>query len=252
MKIKKALLWIVIVLFAIGIPIILAKDACVKHLVQTKAKEKLGIDMTIGKLKVKILGGALYAEEVTISNPQGFEEVALAQIPLFFVDCDLCSLFGGEKRLEKMEVHVKEIGIVKNKQGELSLNRFKEMGEGRKRAGGEGEQKEREKGKLQIDKLRVTIDQVKFVDFSEGEEPVARTIPIRVDHLNFKDVSSGEKIGKAIVMSAVMEAAVSEGGLENLFALADSLKGIGGKEMEEKLGELRKAFETGGKAPGGQ
>ena len=129
MKAKKALLWIIIILFVIGIPILLAKDACVKHLVQTKTMEKLGVDMTIGTLKVRILRGSLYAEEVTIANPQGFEEVALAHIPRFFVDCDLCSLLGSEKRLEKMEVHVNEIGIVKNRQGELSLNRLKEVGE---------------------------------------------------------------------------------------------------------------------------
>ena len=240
MKLKKISLWFVIIICVVGAVFFMLVDPLIKYALESRVSRNLGLNLSVEEVDVEVWEGAIRCEGILVSNPEGFGNAAFITMPVLYVNFDLSSLFGDEKRFEKIEVNIQEIGIVKNQAGELNLMKLKELQEQAQKGKTAGAAKKQTAGSVGIEVFMLTLDHIRFLDFSQGEEPDERILRVGIDHQRFKDVESPEAIAKAVVIATVMEASSREGGMEDLLAVAENLQALAGEEMAERLGELKK------------
>ena len=127
-------------------------------------------DTEIEKLKVGLFKSTICMEGVTIYNPREFERESLAKLPLVYVDYELGPLLRHRLYCSQIDVSVNEVTIVRNKDGEVNLSRLKAIASGKEEDSIPGQEQERKQIDMKIDKLRLTIKQVRFADYSENGE----------------------------------------------------------------------------------
>ena len=136
MKRKKTVWWfvgiLVIVLFIINV----GKNSLVEYALKSQVKQASGMEVTIDRVDVGLIGANVRLEGLSIVNTPEFGGADFLRIPLLFLGSDLCSLFGSPKKINEIKLHVAHVGIVKNSAGELNLSQLKagEEKDGRKDA----------------------------------------------------------------------------------------------------------------------
>lgn len=250
-KKTKVLISISVGLLIILIVLLACKDILIKQGVKIGVKTALGLEMDIGKLKVGLLSSMIHIEDMKIYNPKGFGSESLADIPLIYVDYDLGSVIRGKIHCPEIEINIKEVAVVKNEQGELNLNKIKSIADknapdqaqeetappAEEKAGG----KDKKELDMQIDKLVLTIGQVRFLEYQGQEKPKERTMMIGLDHEVFNDLNSIGEIVRVIVLKTVMTAGLKNIGLavDKLSCGLESAAGLGLEGLNE-AGEIVK------------
>ncbi|MCK4423476.1 MAG: AsmA family protein [Candidatus Omnitrophica bacterium] len=244
-KKTKILISIGVGLLIILIVLLACKDILIKQGVKIGVKTALGLEMDIGKLKVGLLSSMIHIEDMKIYNPKGFGPESLADIPLIYVDYDLGSVIRGKIHCPEIEINIKEVAVVKNEQGELNLNEIKSIADKSAPEQAQEETAPADKKKddhkkeleMQIDKLVLTIGQVRFLDYSNEEKPKERTMMIGLDHEVFNDLNSIGEIVRVIVLKTVMTAGLKNIGLA-VDKLSCGLESAAG-ELTEQAGKLK-------------
>jgi hypothetical protein len=237
MKIKKVLIWIGIILLVL----LIGRNFFIKLGVQAGVKNVLGLKITIDKLNVGLFQSVVRIEGLTIYNPEGFKEETLAEAPLIYIDYELSSILKGEMHCTKIEVDIKEIIIIKNNKGEINLNSLKAIESDSDDTSTETDQEKKEEIEIKIEKLVLTLDHVRFVDYSRRRKPKERKIRVGIDHEEFENLNSVEEIVRVIILKTLISS-----GLNNIGVAVDkitgSLKRIRGIKPVKKLD---KSIESG-------
>ncbi|KPJ63136.1 MAG: hypothetical protein AMS15_01670, partial [Planctomycetes bacterium DG_23] len=189
MKFKKIFLWVGIVVVVLIVASLLGRNLLIKRGLQSGVKKSLGTELEIAKINVGLFRSDIRVEGLTVYNPEGFEG-ELAALPLIFVDYELGPMFKDRIHLSEVEVNINEIAMVKNKNGEINLLRLKPISDERDEEKAPAEEKPKKEWEMQIDRLLLTIDHIKFVDYSAGGEPKVLEIPVGIDHEEFRDLDS--------------------------------------------------------------
>jgi hypothetical protein len=228
MKTKKIFKWIGIIVAVIMVALLLCRNLLIKHAIQLGIKKAIGINTSIDKINIGLFQSTIQIKGLTIYNPEGFEGETLAKVPLIYLDYELGPLLHYKMHCTKMKININEITIVKNRKGEINLNRLKSIAE---ETTSPQKAKKKKETEVKIDKLILTVDHVKFVDYSKGKRPEQLTIPIGLNREEFKNLNSTEEIVRVIALKTIVSA-----GLCNIGILIDKistgLEHIGGKGME--------------------
>lgn len=228
MKIKKVLKWISISVVIIITALLLGKSVLIKHAVQVGIKKAIGINTSIDKINIGLFQSTIQIKGLTIYNPEGFKGETLAKVPLIYLDYEPGPLLHHKMHCTKMKINVNEITIVRNEIGEVNLNRLKSIAE---ETGSPQKAKKKKETEVKIDKLILTVDHVKFVDYSKGERPKQLTIPIGLNREEFKNLNSTEEIIRVIVLKTIVSAGLYNIGI-SIDKVSTGLEHIGGKGME--------------------
>lgn len=224
-------------------------DGVVKNAITGRISDTLGMVVTIDEVDVGLFGANIDIRGFTITNTESFGSKDFVTIPNLSVDTRLSSLLGGQRKLQELKVHIADVGIVKNKDGELNVSLLKSLAARNKKPGGNSESEDGDT-RGSIEKLVITFDHITFWDFSKTDNPEAVIIPVGVIHQTFRDVDSPQIVGQAVIMAAVLEGTSQEGGMDKIFALGDELKTLGGPAMAEKLDEFKTKFTAPGAGSG--
>jgi len=222
MRTKKVFLWVGIVLVVVVVVLLLGRNFAHKTGVQSGVKKSLGMKLAISKINVGLFRSDIRVEGLTVYNPEGFEGELLADLPLIFVDYELGPMFKDKIHLSEVELNLKELVVVRNKKGEVNLNRLKAVAAGRRET--PAEKAPEKKREMKIDRLVLTIDRVKFVDYSAAGGPKVLEIRIGVDHEEFTNLSSVDDIVRVVALRTIVSAGLTDIGItvEDLVAgLAD-------------------------------
>jgi uncharacterized protein involved in outer membrane biogenesis len=239
---KKIFLWVAIVVVAVVVVALVGRNLLIKQGLQSGVKKSLGTELAIGKINVGLLRSDIRVEGLTVYNPEGFEG-ELAALPLIFVDYELAPMFKDRIHLSEVEVNINEIAVVKNKNGEVNLTRLKPISEKKDEEKAPEEEKPKKEWEMQIDRLLLTIDHIKFVDYSAGGEPEVVEIPIGIDREEFRDLDSMDEIVQVVVLRVILKAGLANIGIP----LEDLAVDLGGLKRED-IQRLKDLTEKGTKA----
>ncbi|MBF0386107.1 MAG: hypothetical protein HQL27_09615 [Candidatus Omnitrophica bacterium] len=215
MVINKRLKMIFAIL-AVFVFLAFAKDQIIKNIITAGAKIVLGTDAKIGSFSLGIINQKVSMKDFRLYQPKGFEKGILIDIPEVTVSYDLVSVIKGKLHLPLIIVNMKEMILVKNKEGLLNVDELKVV----KQAKADSENKKKEEApkekpkkrskamEMQIDKMSLNVGKVILKDFSKGDKPEVQGFDVGINNKEFKDIKSAEQLSTLIMVEAMGPAGI--------------------------------------------
>ena len=166
-----ALIFILIVSFS--------RNALCRFLIRTTTSKTTGLKLSIEELNLDVFKSSLYIGGITLLNPEGFKDKALAKAKEIFIKYNLWGFLSGRLHLPDVRIDITEINIIRNEKGHSNVSALK-----RKKTGLSSRAKEsathtspaasiQEKGKKRkhsrprfiIDRLEVSVKKTTFIDY---------------------------------------------------------------------------------------
>lgn len=215
----------ILVPFVLIIVVILTffKDQFIKRAIVISTQQILGASAQIEDFSLSILKQSINIKGFKIYNPSGFPNEAFVDIPEVGVDYDLGALLKQKLHLPFIRMNLKEMILVRNKEGKLNVESLKINQQ--KDPAEEREQKKTKKEEpsvmpMQIDQLSLTIGKVIYKDFSGGgDEPTIKFFDVGIHDKIFKDINSPQQLAAVIMVEATKSTAIKGLSMYGLNAL---------------------------------
>jgi len=206
MKKKKMLKILGVILFCFFL-LGIFKDQVIRIAVTSVAGKVMGTSVKISGLSLNIFTQAVRIKGLQIYNPPGYPKGIMVDLPQIFVDIDLPAIFKKKLHLETASMHLKEIRLVKGKDGKLNVDTLKPVEKSEKK---EIEPKAAEDMPLQIDEVNLEMGRVIFTDYSgSGKEPVVSVYDINLKK-TYRNIQNAQQL-VVLILSEPMKAAGIKG-----------------------------------------
>lgn len=170
-----------------------------------------GLKLKIGSINVGILRSIIDIRNIRLANPAGYPDRIMMDMPEIYVDYDLPAIFGGKVHLREMRLALKELVVVKNKNGELNLNALR-MVQAEKAGKSPYQTAPGKPPEIRIDRLKLNIGKAIYKDYSRGGEPYVREFNVNLNE-SYSDVDNPYTLASLIVVKALANTSIS--GLAN-------------------------------------
>ena len=238
---------IVIIVFVVLVALVLMRNLVVKSVIQGGVGIATGMPVSIKKLDINFKKTLVDIEELVVKNPMGFEGTTFIDIPKILIDIDLGAILKGKIHLKNVELNLKQLSVVKNKKGELNLDKVKALTEAKKESKEAPKKaepaKKAELPPFQIDRLHLKVGEASYIDYSSGQKS-EKDFKINIDQ-TYEDITNLNKLIALIVMKVMMKTSISQLTGFDIGSLQDSLAGIKGSAME-MAGQALDTLETTG------
>lgn len=201
---KKIMIVILAVVFLFGF--CLVRDFFIKSLVGTIAASVTGAPTRVGGLSLSVIMQSVKISNFRMYNPEGFPREILVDIPRMGVACNLWALIFGKIHIRHLDLQIKEIGVVKNKEGRLNVDSLKIS---------EAKPAEKEKKKpgrqlaMRIDTVSLGMGRVVSRDYSVEGQPVVKVYDINLNK-TYTNINSAQQLA-ALMISEPLKAAGIQG-----------------------------------------
>ena len=195
---KKTII-IVVVFLVLGV----VKDQIIKAAVTVGATQVLGAPVHIDGMSVGIFHQSVRVKGLKVYNPSGFPQGVLIDIPQITVDYDLPAILKGDLHLPLLVLDLKEMIVVKNKEGKMNVDALKVAQKG-------NDQKDQKPAKampLRIDEATLNLGKVIVKDYAKGEHPQIEVYKIGV-HRTFRNIKSAEQFVALVMVQAMSPTAL--------------------------------------------
>ena len=183
----------IIVIFLVTIS--LFKNLIIKSVVMNVATSITGAPVHMDGFSMSFLNSSVHITGFKMYNPAGFPEGMLVNCPKINVTFDRASLFNHKPHFLRIEVELKEMVLVKNKEGKLNVDSLKIV----------KQSKSSPPTPMQIDLLDLSIGKIVYKDYTIGTEPAVRVYDVN-RHQSYKSVPTAEQLA-LLVLSEPMKAA---------------------------------------------
>lgn len=239
-KILGVVLGLVVILIAV---LLIGKNIIAKTVVTGGVKAVTGLELEIGKMDVGLANTLIGIDNMILYNPSDFTDRVMVDMPEIFVDYDLAAFFKGKVHLEEVRINLKELTVIKNKDGVLNLDSLKAAKSGEEAEKAEEEAEKGEKPEISIDLLKLKIGKVSYKDYSKGDKPKVLEYNVNIDE-EYENITDIDKLAKIILVNALINtniAKLTNFDLGSLTAVVpDSVKKLGemGAETLQKGSDI--------------
>ncbi len=202
----KILISVVVILFALG----LAKNMLAQTILSGAISRAAHVPVQIGSVHLSFLSASIRVKNLRVYNPSGFQEKLMMDVPQIFIDFEPGALAQGQAHFKEVRLDLKEIIVVRDKQGRLNVDAAKPT-EQQKR-----ESKEKAKTapgrkapKLLIDKLYLSIGRVIYKDYSTGGEPFTQTFDINIKDREYSNIDNPAAVVSLVMFEALTRTTLS-------------------------------------------
>ena len=204
-KTYKILAVIAAVLLGLGV----LKDQIIKTAVEIGAAQVLGAPVHIGGMSVGLLGQSVRIKDLRVENPPGFPRENLIDIAQVGVDYDLPAIFKGVLHLPKLVLDLREMTVIKNKDGKLNVDALKVA---QKSPENTQNNKPTKEMPVEIDVAELNLGKVIVKDYNKMPFLVT-AYDIGVHHKTYRNIKSVQKLallvmGEAMGPTALKNAAI--------------------------------------------
>jgi len=182
------------------------RDFLVKSLIGTITAHITGAPTRVGGLSLSIVRQTLKISNLKMYNPKGFPDGILVDIPKVQASADMFALLKGKMHLKQLDLEIKEIIMVKNKEGKLNVDSLKVVDD---QAGGEEKKKPVKQFSLQIDMLGLGMGRVVSKDYTGGVEPIIKVYDVNLKK-SYKNIAGARQL-VALIISEPLKAAGIQG-----------------------------------------
>jgi len=187
----------------------LVRDFLIKSIIGTVASSVTGAPTHIGGFSLSVIKQTVRITNFKMYNPSGFPRDILVDIPKIGVSCNLGALLKGKIHLKQIDFELKEVVMVKNKEGKLNVDSLKITEEKKAGTPEKGAKKPVKEMAIQIDLANLVIGRIVSKDYSV-EGPAA----IKVYDVNlkksYKNITSVQQLA-ALIISEPLKAAGIQG-----------------------------------------
>jgi uncharacterized protein involved in outer membrane biogenesis len=245
---KKILRWsigVLIVLIALLMALVLARDVLLKAAAERSIEEETGLRAVIGELHTSLGSGALHIRNLKLYNPAEFGGRLMADAPEVFVDLDAAQAADGKLHFRNLKLVLSELNVVKSTAGRFNIEgvekRIREHLHRRKH-------RHREKFEFEfagIEQMHLTVGKVFYTDLKRPQHSLALNLAMNDETVtDLKTEDDLESWAAAMVFRIIMQVSLKQlktpTGAE---AGADSAIGPGAKEP------ISSASESAGASP---
>ena len=205
-KIFKPILWVVIVVIVLGV----AKNGVTQAVLTSAVSGAAHVPARIGSVNLSFISASIRIKNFRLANPAGFSEKQMMDIPQIFIDFDPKALFKGQAHFEEVRLDLKELVVVKNKEGKLNVDAVKPSAKDKKQS--EEKAKAASGGKppkLHIDKLVLSIGQVVYKDYSGGGEPQIQSFNIDIKDREYDNIDNPQQIVSLVMFEELTRTSLS-------------------------------------------
>jgi len=210
-KIITIALVVIVGLFFLG----LVKDQIAKAVVMSVASNVTGAKIQMRSLSFSIFKQSVRIKDLKIYNPAGFPGGVMADLPNIYVDCDLPALLRAKLHLGIVTVELKELNLVKNKEGKLNVDSLKFAQQSKEAK----EKKPAKRQELQIDLLNLNMDRIVLKDYSAEKGPAVEVYEINLKR-SYKNITSSEQLTALIMVEPMRAAGIKGAQIYGVSALA--------------------------------
>ena len=196
---KNILIGVLAVLVVLGI----SKNFLIKSAVTLGASQVLGAPVEIDSFGFGIFKQSVRIKGFRIYNPPGFPKAVMLDIPEVRVDYRLGDLLGGKLRLPLVVFNLKEMVIIKNKEGKLNVDSLKVAQKGEDKGSKETPQKKSGTMPMQIDVATLNLGKVIVKDYTLSDPPAVQAYDIGVNNKNYTDINSAEQFATLVMVTAM-------------------------------------------------
>lgn len=200
---KKNKVIILAIVFLFGF--CLARDFIIKSLVGTVANSVTGAPTHIGGFSLSVIKQRVKITDFKMYNPSGFPRDILIDIPKIDVAYNLGALLKGKIHLKEIGFKLKEVVMVKNKEGKLNVDSLKIIEEKKAGAPEKGAKKPAKEMAIQIDLANLAIGRIVSKDYSVEGPPVIKVYDVNLKK-SYKNITSVQQLA-ALIISEPLKAA---------------------------------------------
>ena len=180
----------IVVLFLVCVLII--KDEIIKSVLTVAVSRSTGTAVHMDGFSWDISSSTIHISGFKMSNLRGFPKGILAFCPRINIIYDRSTVFKLKHHLLFLEIELNELGLVKNKEGDLNLDSFKNV----------KKSKTAPQVPIQIDSLILSIGKIVYKDYTIDTEPIVRVYDVN-NHKTYKRVTAQQVA--VLVLAAPME-----------------------------------------------
>jgi len=244
----------IIILFLIFV-VVLAAFSLLKNGIASLAlsggvKAMTGLGVQVRGMDVGILKTLIGIRELKVSNPRGFPDRVMADIPELYVDYDLGAFLKGKVHLEEVRLYLKELIVVKNAKGELNLDALKPVQARKEEGKSQEEKKEAKMPEMQIDLLKLKIGKVIYKDYTQNP-PAVTAFDVNIDE-QYENINDPYIFASLIVSRALLKTTIARLANFDVQALQGDVtaalkkyRGLGKGAVQETTEVLKKIFPFG-------
>ncbi|MDD5432110.1 MAG: hypothetical protein PHO70_03885 [Candidatus Omnitrophica bacterium] len=197
----KMLIAIIIIAF---LCIAVGKDILVKSATTVVASSIAGAPVNIGWMSLGIFRQGVRIDNFKMYNPDNFPKGIMIDIPKVIVRCNPLTFLSGKIHLTEVDFVLKEIILVKNKEGKMNVDELSVVKQQR-----QASQKKSKEMSLQIDLCKLNMGRLIMKDYSLGPEPVIKVYEINLVK-EYKNITNAQQL-TALILSEPMKAAGIQG-----------------------------------------
>ena len=236
-KIIKVVLWVVVVFVVLGV----AKNGLTQAVLTSAVSGAAHVPAKIGSVNLSFMSASIRIKNFKLANPSGFPEKVMVDIPQIFIDFDPAALMKGQAHFEEVRLDMKELIVVKSKDGKLNVDAVKPSPKEKKQSHEKAEAASGGKApKLHIDKLVLSIGQVVYKDYSAGGEPQIQSFDINIKDREYTNIDNPTQMVSLVMGEALMRTTLSS--LANLDV--DAFKEGGIQALSKGLGVVSDGTDT--------
>jgi len=206
----KRVLVIIGIVLAVIIVLGILKDPLIKSAVTVATSKIVGAPVKIDQFSVGVFKQAVRIKGFKMYNPKGFPEGTLIDIAEIGVEYDLGAILGGKLHLKEVVFDLKEVGLVKNKDGQLNVDALK-VAQKKEEPVKEKVQEKKKPSKampMQIDVVKLNIGKVVVKDYSVGDKPSVQVHEVGVKNKVYKNITSADQLATLVLTEAMKGAGI--------------------------------------------
>ena len=235
---------IILALAAVIIAAIFFKNAAFASLLSGGLSKAAHAPVSIGSTDVRFFSSAITLKDIRVNNTRYYKERTMFDAPLVSIHFDPSALFKGILHFQEVRLNLKEIPVIKNKNGELNVSALKPAGKDNSKP----DAKAKKNTKLQIDVLYLTIGRVVYKDYTMGSNSMVQTFNIGIQDRVYKNITDPAALISTIMFESLTRTTLSQlanldiGDFKNsasgILSEGLSILGSGGGNLKSKTKDL--------------
>ena len=234
----KKLISIILILLVV---IAVTKDFVAKIVISKGVQTITGLELNIKSVNIGIFETLISIKDLKIFNPDGFEERFMADAPEIYADYNIEDLLKKKIHFSEIRLDLKELVVVKNRDGELNVNSLKVVKKKqsvRAKAG-------HKRSNLEIDVLQLKIGKVTYKDYSSGRTPKVREYDLNINE-RYRDIKDIRMLARLILFKALVDTGISNITNFDVASLGEGLGDTLGSALKVTGKTAGKVLETTG------
>ncbi len=208
---KTILVRTLLVILVLVVIAFLARSFIAEKAVEVGAEKMTGFPLEVGNMSVGMALNNVTAQDIKLKNSSEFGDSVFVDMPELKLDYHLLSMAGSEPHVKEMFLHINEMVVVKNAQGQTNVMKLKGVV-----ASGDSESKYR------VDTLRIKVGKVVYRTYKADGTFTDRNYAADLD-VTYKDITDSAQVTKLVLIAVMSKVKLPDIGLN----MADLKNGLG-------------------------